>query len=307
MGRDAASAAPMQLIVEPAEGITPIYELLSSARHSLDLVMYELQDPRVDAILAADARRGVDVRVLLDSGYERRANTPAFDYLAAHQVSVHWSSSRFEITHEKSFVVDGRTAVVMTLNFTQRYYATTRDFAVVDSEPADVSAIAATFGIDWSSSRSTAPTGVDLLWSPGSSAALVALLTGARHLVQVESEEMDDRAIIDALVADARRGVRVEVTMTADTEWDTAFATLRAAGVAVHVEPDTASALYIHAKAVVVDAGTAHARAFVGSENFSAASLDYNRELGLVTSDLPVVNGVAGVLAADFASAPPWR
>ncbi|HTX01617.1 MAG TPA: phospholipase D-like domain-containing protein, partial [Acidimicrobiales bacterium] len=172
----AGATAPMHLIVEPTEGMGPIYSLLGSAKKSLDLVMYELVDPRVDGILAAEAARGVSVRVLLDAGYEREANTPAFDYLAAHKVSVHWSSSRFEITHEKSFVVDDRTAVVMTLNFTDRYYATTRDFAVVDEQPADVSAIAATFDIDWSSSSAAAPRGEDLLWSPGSSAALVALI-----------------------------------------------------------------------------------------------------------------------------------
>ncbi len=41
--------------------------------------------------------------------------------------------------------------------------------------------------------------------------------------------------------------------------------------------PDTSSALYIHAKVIDVDG----AKAFLGSENFSTASLEYNRELGV--------------------------
>ena len=65
--------------------------------------------------------------------------------------------------------------------------------------------------------------------------------------------------------------------MTADSEWDTAFSQLESDGVHVVLYPDTASALYIHAKVIDVD-GT---KAFIGSENFSTASLDYNRELGL--------------------------
>ncbi len=132
----------------------------------------------------------------------------------------------------------------------------------------------------------------------------MALIGSARREVEVESEEMDDRAITDALAADARRGVHVEVTMTADPEWDEAFSELRAAGVAVHTLSDSASALYIHSKAIVVDPGSGAARAFVGSQNFSVSSLDYNRELGVVTSQPSIVSALASVLEADFASAP---
>ena len=45
---------------------------------------------------------------------------------------------------------------------------------------------------------------------------------------------------------------------------------------------------------------------FVGSQNFSIESLVYNRELGLITNDPTIVNGVAGVVRDDFAAATPW-
>ena len=65
--------------------------------------------------------------------------------------------------------------------------------------------------------------------------------------------------------------------------------------------------LYIHAKAVVADAGNSDAQMFVGSENFSAASLRRNRELGLRTTNKPVIGAVAAVLAADYAGGTPFR
>ncbi len=43
--------------------------------------------------------------------------------------------------------------------------------------------------------------------------------------------------------------------------------------------------------------------AFVGSQNFSTSSLDDNRELGIVTADPPLVEGVARTLASDLAAA----
>ena len=41
------------------------------------------------------------------------------------------------------------------------------------------------------------------------------------------------------------------------------------------------SCLYVHAEAIVVDGR----RAFVGSDNLLTASLDHNRELGVIVAD----------------------
>jgi hypothetical protein len=46
----------------------------------------------------------------------------------------------------------------------------------------------------------------------------------------VENEEMGDSTVTAALEAAAKRGVDVTVVMTADSEWNTAFAALRRAG-----------------------------------------------------------------------------
>jgi phosphatidylserine/phosphatidylglycerophosphate/cardiolipin synthase-like enzyme len=40
---------------------------------------------------------------------------------------------------------------------------------------------------------------------------------------------------------------------------------------------------------------------FVGSENFSTSSLDYNRELGVITAVTAVVNTVRDTVEGDYA------
>jgi phosphatidylserine/phosphatidylglycerophosphate/cardiolipin synthase-like enzyme len=117
----------------------------------------------------------------------------------------------------------------------------------------------------------------------------------------VENEEMDSTSIEDALESAANRGVDVTVVMTADSEWDSAFSQLEAHGVHVVLYLNTASALYIHAKVIDVDG----ARAFVGSENFSTASLDYNRELGLITSSAGVLGSLNSALSSDISNGRP--
>lgn len=307
--RASASRAGLSLIVEPG-GTGPIDSLLTSARHSLDMTMYELADPVAEADLVSDASRGVDVRVVLDRNREQYANTPAYNYLSAHGVKVHWAPSSYEATHEKAVVVDagypGQAALIMTLNMTSRYYATTRDFAVVDHNAADVAAIASVFDADYDSDESApAPTGSDLVWSPGSEPALLALIGSARHNLEVENEEMANAQVVSALKAAAKSGVVTHVTMTDDSSYSSNFSKLEAAGVDVHLYPDNTTALYIHAKVIVVDAGTASEKAFVGSENFSTASMGYNRELGIITNDPVMVNELAKTLSQDYDGAAP--
>jgi phosphatidylserine/phosphatidylglycerophosphate/cardiolipin synthase-like enzyme len=123
----------------------------------------------------------------------------------------------------------------------------------------------------------------------------------------VENEEMGDPVITSALEAAARRGVDVTITMTAESEWDSAFSALVKAGAHVRTYKDSTTVLYIHAKAVVADAGRSDEQLFVGSENFSAASLQRNRELGLRTTNKSVISAVAAVLSADYGGGTPFR
>lgn len=294
-----------RLIVEPDEGMGPIYALLGSARHTLDLTMYELDDATAEQILAGDAARGVRVRVILDRRLQRRHNQPAYDYLTRRGVRVVWSSARYFATHEKAFVVDNRVAVVMSLNLTARYYATSRDLAVVDVDPADVVAIESVFTADLRG-RGGVPPGDDLVWSPGQSWADFAALIGrAHHSVMLESEELTSPAVIAALLSAARRGVHLDIAMTYSDKWRPAFAALTRAGARIRVMYGE-SPLYLHAKLFAVDAGLPHAMAFVGSENLTDASLLQNRELGIVLLQPRLVRRVAEVIAADERDGTGW-
>ena len=86
--------ATWQLITEPQAGNAPFLALIAGARHTVTLTMYELEDRAIEHALAADAARGVNVRVLLNGGYysEREStNQPAYSYLAAHHVHVRYT------------------------------------------------------------------------------------------------------------------------------------------------------------------------------------------------------------------------
>ncbi len=300
--RDPSGTEGLALITEPQDGIAPILRALAAARHQIDMVIYEDEDQQIDDVLAADKRRGVNVRVLLDDGFYGEGsseNAAAYSYLRAHGVAVRWSETSFALTHQKTLIIDAR-AYILTFNLTPSYYPSSRDFGVIDAIPADVNAIERTFNADYSHQPTTPPRGVDLLWSPGSQTALVALISSATGWVDIENEEMDSTAIEQALETDARRGVNVRVTMTADTAWRAAFTRLAGAGVHIRLY-DADAPLYIHAKMILT-----HAAAFLGSQNFSTASMDKNRELGIITTNATIRASLAATFAADDAAAAPF-
>jgi cardiolipin synthase A/B len=299
----AGGSGTLQVLVEPKAGVGAIYKLISGAKSSVELTMYELKDTTAEDDLAADAKRGVDVRVILDQNLEKSRNTATYDFLSAHHVHVTWADSGTTY-HQKTLTVDGKTSVIMTLNMVTEDYSGTRDFAVIDTNHADIAAIVATFNADFAHRAITPPDGTDLVWSPtNSQSSILAVINGAKHTLSVENEEMDDPTITDALVAAAHRGADVEVVMTAESEWDSAFSQLESAGVHVRTYADSDNVLYIHAKAVIADAGRSDQQVFVGSENFSKASLGYNRELGIRTANKAVISAINATLAADYAGA----
>jgi phosphatidylserine/phosphatidylglycerophosphate/cardiolipin synthase-like enzyme len=282
-----------------------VYQAITGARASIDLVMYELEDTTAVSDLIQAKDRGVSVRVILDQAYAKSQNGSAYATLAAHGVDVHWSSAQVDITHQKTLIVDSDEALVMTGNMTSQYYAATRDFILADTDARDVVAIEAVFDADFSNTAVQPSLSDDLIWSPGSAAALAALIQGAKKELLVENEEMSDQEIVGALEAAAQRGIDVQVCMTDSSSWSSEFSDLIHAGVKVYTySPD--AALYIHAKAIVADPGSDSVRWFLGSENFSSTSLDRNRELGIEIGEASIGNRLSSVIDGDIAGATPW-
>jgi cardiolipin synthase A/B len=292
----------LSVLAEPQAGAAPFLALIGGARTSIDLTMYELFDPRVERALAVAAHRGVNVRVLLNGGYysKREAtNAAAYRYLRGRGVHVRYTPTYFALTHQKTLTVDGRASAIMTLNF-DGLYSSTRDYAVLDRQPADVAAIIAAFDADYASHRATASTGTgDLVWSPHAAASILSLIGAAQHSLDLENEEMAYAPARDALCAAARRGVAVRVVMTYASEWRDDLAQLRSCGVNIRLYHG--QRYYIHAKLLVIDGR----RALVSSQNLSTGSLQYNRELGITLRTKDLVSRLTGDFDADYRRATP--
>ncbi len=289
------------VFIEPGDGRAPILDEMDAARHSIDLEVYILTDDAILQSLEDAQRRGVEVRVILEEhpfggggGQEE-----VFARLESAGIAVRWGNPVFRFSHIKAMIVDDAVAIIMNQNLTQSAFATNREFGVVTNRPDAVRAAAAIFVADWS--RGVEPDPGPLVVSPTNAREqLLALVDSARVSLDLYAEVLRDPQLLDALASAAERGVRVRIITSPSADFGAEMDALAASGVDIRLS----SSLYIHAKLIVVDGE----RAFVGSQNLSATSLDQNRELGIVVDDPVNLSRLTRTFAIDFrAATPPER
>ena len=291
------AASNVTVFVEPDAGVTPVLQAIRSASQSVWVEVYLMTDYDIIHALEDAAHRGVDVRVLLEmhpygGGSVSAAQTQA--ELSAAGAQVEASDPAFRYTHEKAMIIDGSTAFIMTCNLSKSglggsSYTANREYGVIDNDPADVGLVKSVFVADW---NRTTPQLSDsrMIVSPvNARSGIGALLSSAHNTVFIEDEEMYDQQSENLMIADAHRGVQVEVLLPSSTAGNSPdVAWLKAGGVHVRFIKRP----YMHAKLIIVDGAVA----FVGSENFSSTSLDKNRELGIILSG----SRALGVLSTTF-------
>ncbi len=293
----------VQIFVEPDAGEHNITNAIAGAQKSVWLEMYLLTDRNVIRALEEAAHRGVDVRVMLEAHpYGSGSPAATLDRLKAAGIQAEVTNPSFALTHEKGMLIDGSTVYIMTANFTLSALGGTtsvsnREYGIIDSNSQDIQAVTDIFNADWHRTdvHFDDP---NLVVSPiNSRNAFTSLINSAHNTLVIEAEEMNDTNIEQALGKAAQRGVRVQVILPAPaaSSGDSnsqGIQTIQQRN--VQVREDTR--LYMHAKIIVVDGQ----RAFVGSENISAASLDQNRELGIIISDPRVLSTLQQTFQRDW-------
>jgi len=274
---------------------------LAGARQRAWAEMYLLTDgDAIDALVAA-RRAGADVRVLLEPApYGGGDNGAAYVALQQGGVDVRWFSVPGGLVHIKLLLIDD-SAWVLTPNLTTAGLTRNREYAVADRDGADVARAQALFLADAAGRSLEEDASTRLLVSPlDARPRLAAAIDGARSSLQLEMEELSDPGLIGHLTAARDRGVAISVVVPAadrSAATDAAVGALQAAGIPVRALPSPT----LHAKAMIIDAVTL----YVGSVNFTRASLDDNRELGVLVDDPALVSRVGVTMAADWAAAPP--
>jgi phosphatidylserine/phosphatidylglycerophosphate/cardiolipin synthase-like enzyme len=301
------------VIPEADNSVTPLYTLINSATKTIDMTMYEMQDTTFLNDLLARCAAGVKVRVIFSSSVASSSSTAYTALNKATNCAAEDSNTAFTNTHQKTITVDAATTAILSLNLQSQYYSTTRDYAIVTNDTADIAAIETTFNMDWAAGTPylgtqgasdfsfQPPLGDDLVWSPYSTTSMLAIINNATKTLYIENEEFSAGNIVSAVQAAAQRGVAV-IFIGESTSYLSNFATIKAAGANVWYYTSS-TGFYIHGKTVVADLGLPTEAVYMGSINYSTASLTQNRELGVyITGNTTVSHPIAATIAATVVS-----
>jgi cardiolipin synthase len=266
------------VFIQPGDGRAPLLDEIEAARQSIDLEVYIVSDEIILEALEDAAGRGVNVRVILEEhpfGGEGGQDA-IFARLEDAGIAVRWGNPVFRFSHIKTMIIDDAVAIIMNQNITASAFTTNREFGVVTNHRDAVQTAAALFTADWT--RGAEPDPRPLVVSPTNARTeLQALVRDSRVSLDLYAEVLRDPEMLDALGEAAQRGVRVRVVISPSADFTEERAALAAAGIDVRLS----RSLYIHAKMILADGQ----RAFIGSQNLSATSLDQNRELGIIVDD----------------------
>lgn len=291
------------LIILPDDSARPILDAIEGAARSLHIKMFAFSDRTIMNAVVAAHRRGVKVRVMLNPA--RRSgeaqNAPARRRLTSAGIEVKDSNPEFELTHEKSMVVDATTAFVKSLNWEAKSFEATRDYAIVTAHGHEVREILDCFESDWH--RRPFEPGEDshLIWCRTNGRARIArFIDGAKRSLWLQNERYQDPVIIEHLVRAARRGVKVHVMARPPhklrkeklLEGVGGLRILEDVGARIHRIKE----LRLHAKMLLAD----DERFIVGSINLAPGSFDDRRELAIEVDDAPLVHRLVKVVRRDW-------
>jgi cardiolipin synthase A/B len=292
-----------KLIVLPDDSAEPIVAAIHGTSHTLRVKMFVFSDPTLLKAVLAAKRRGVNVRVMLNPARRsgEQDNEPTRQALERVGIDVKDANPAFDLTHEKSMVVDDHTAFIASLNWATKNMTETRDYAVVTTSGHEAAEIVECFETDWQRGAFTPREQSQLVWCPGPGRDRISrFIDEARHTLFVQNERFQDMLIIERLVRAARRGVKVHVmarpphTLKRDklVEGVGGLRVMDDVGIKVH----KLKHLKLHGKMLLADG----VGAIVGSINFAAGSLDGRRELAIEVRDDEVVDRLHKVARHDW-------
>jgi cardiolipin synthase len=292
-----------RLIVLPDDTARPILDAINGAKVALNIRMFLFTDETLLAAVIAAKRRGVKVRVMLNPARRtgESENEAARSALTDAGIEVRDSNPKFELTHQKSMVVDHQLGFVESLNWELKSLTETRDYAIVTNHDLETSEMVACFEADWAHEDFQPHPQSRLIWCPDNGRPRVAaFIDAAKTSLWVQNERYQDMVIIERLVRAALRGVKVHILTRPPhalkveklIEGVGGLRILQDVGAKIH----TMKQLKLHAKMMLADGR----RAIVGSINLAPGSFDGRRELAIESEHPATVQRLTETAQRDW-------
>jgi cardiolipin synthase len=270
--RGAGKPGGERLVLEPGKRREALLSVIGSAKRRLVLSLFRCDDVAVLDALADALERGCTVEAILTKRAKggRKRLKKLWGALEEMGAVVTWYADPVVKYHAKYLVADETTAVVTTLNPTERCFSRTWDCLLITDDTSVVRGLLALFRAD--TTGSLLPRGRTV---------------NSRLIVGPEFSRAEYRRLISS----AKRSIRVLDHKLSDPDLVLLLRERRAEGVTVSVVGHQALGLLEpHGKMMILD----ESRAVMGSTALSTLSLDFRREVSVVIDDTTLVKQLNG-------------
>jgi cardiolipin synthase A/B len=275
----------LKLIIQPDDGVTPLFTAINNAKESLDMTIFRFDRHDLAKAIEAAVKRGVKVNALIayaNRGGEKSLRNLEMRFLEAG-VTVTRSASDLIRYHSKFMVIDRKTLHVLSFNFTHMDIDRSRGFGIITEDPKWVAEALALLEAD--SKRMSYSCDLDtFVVSPANARKVLAKFIGrAKKQLLIYDPNASDKDMLKILHDRQKHGVEIRVIGAIDGD----------------CPKRKLSKLLLHTRAIIRDGS----RVFIGSQSLRAAELDSRREVGLIVRNPEIVNKVIAMFETDWSSA----
>jgi cardiolipin synthase len=276
----------VKLIVQPDDGLAPVATAIRQAKKTIDVLIFRLDLQEITRGLEGAAARGVAVHALIahtNRGGEKSLRKLEMRLLEKG-ITVSRTADDLVRYHGKMLIVDRRVLHVYGFNFTGLDIAKSRSFGATTKNHKFVQEAVKLFEAD--STRQPYASGFErFVVSPENARdRLGAFIKGARRQLLVYDPEVSDPGMLRLLTERKNAGVDVRIIGKIGGKRST-------------LSSERYPGRRLHVRAMIRDGK----RAFFGSQSLRRLELDPRREIGVVVTDVPVVQRMREVFEEDWA------
>lgn len=278
----------MRVLIQPEDGVVPLVRGISSAKSSVEIVIFRFDQKEIERSLANAVSRGVAVHALIastNSAGEENLRKLELRLLAAG-VTVARTADDLLRYHGKLMIIDRRELYLLAFNLTHADIDRSRSFGVITKSRDIVHEAVRLFEAD--TKRIPYEPALDrVVVSPvNARKELARFIREAKKELIIYDPRVSDRQMIRLIVERAKVGVNVRVIG-------------RLVGQGSYVTVRKLPHLRLHTRTMVRDGEVA----FIGSQSLREPELDARREVGLIFRDPRAVSGLLQTFADDWAQA----
>lgn len=279
----------------PSHGEQSVIHAIESAHHTIQITMYGFTDKKIAATLINKKLHGVQVQLLIEHEPFNAIseNSQILRQLINTGIAIHYNSTQFSLTHQKTILIDQQYAMILTGNFTYSGFYRQRNFIVTTDEPNIVDNLKKLFEADWNHAQLSLPQDSSFVISPENSwPVLNTLITNSQKTLDIYALELTDKRIIRAFLH-KKAHIRIMTSLSTKIANQNNLCEH-------HIEIHRLQHLDQHAKTLLSDYHQPNAVAYVGSANLTYYSLSKNREVGMLFSDKIALDTLHNTFEKDW-------